>query len=159
MIDLIKPGQPDPEYTLNKLGEKGRCLLSGSEENLVTFPVDNDLQNLLPTNIACLSKDQLKATDLMVYGYVLETDRFKVYFETFDSLKEHNEKVVKSIPGFVTTGSKIGDIKFLFEELAKRHAKGIFKIELDNCSLNCMQLQHWLLTQIQQQNKGPSIIQ
>ena len=160
MIDLIKQG--DLNYTLEKLGEKDECLITKSKRGLTVFPVDNDINNMLPTNIACLSRDKLETIDLMVYGYITRPrENIAVYFETFRALEDHNTEIISLYSTTMSEpapGSEIEYIKSMFNDLAIRHAKGVFKIEIGNYSLNCMQYQHWLFNQLTVNNKNKSTI-
>jgi len=127
---FLNPNQSqiDAMMILNNLGEKGKCIVTGTKEDLSVSLVDLFPHNLLPCNVACVTKNL--QTD-KVFSYEVQASipgrvdrQFTVTFESMTFFKEYNESLLKTL-----SFEGIDDIFDLFSFLIINHAKGVAKIK------------------------------
>jgi len=131
MLDLIKPGeQPKTPVILQRLSEDGICLLTGVTENLTYMPVDTNVNNILPSNMACISVGVAEKVSFTCYYHVTLQNNFKIIFDTPPLFKAYNLAIIENFEELPPPSAETGDaIIKLFEVLTKKHVKGIHSIE------------------------------
>jgi hypothetical protein len=158
----LKPNEaPKAEMILSRLSEAGVCLLSGEKENLVSIPVDFNTNNMLPTNMASISKE-IASEILYTFKYKvkLEQKGIVVTFNTPECFVQYNITLLKALePELPET--KEDSFLEIYECLMSRHIKGIDKIKLvnfDRC-IEWLQLQRYWFSQVDKmKNKKAKII-
>jgi hypothetical protein len=116
------------------LSESAVCLLTGSSENLTHIAVDSNLRNIMPDNIALISKDIVNEI-LPVYEYSMSVGSCRILFETGNVFETYNIAIVEGIkntsPEIFNPVLDYNDIFKVWETLATRHCKGISKITVE----------------------------
>ena len=149
MVWHLKPHEvPKAEMIINRLSEGGICLLSGTTEDLVSIPVDFNTNNMLPTNMVCLSKavvDDIKFT----YRYRVRCDEgIVITFNTPECLVEYNKQLLKALE--LPTPKQNNFIE-VYEFLMSKHLKGIDKITFvdSDSAIEWIQLQRYWFSQVE----------
>ena len=158
----LKPNEaPKADMILSRLSEAGVCLLSGEKENLVSIPVDFNTNNMLPTNMACISKTI--ASDILYtlkYSITLDQKGIVVTFNTPECFVEYNTSLLNALEFELPVPTKDSFIE-IYETLMSRHLKGVDKIKLvkfDRC-IEWIQLQRYWFSQVDKmKNKKAKII-
>lgn len=117
------------------LSEKGVCLLTGLDVDLTHVAVDSNIRNILPDNIAVLSRTIINEI-LPVYEYSLTRGSLKFMFETGHIFESYNLAILDALqitnPEMFEPVKDYNDIFKIWEMLAMRHCKGISKISADS---------------------------
>ena len=151
----------DAKTVLQKLSENGRCLLSGATIELIYTVVDGDVSNILPSNIMCISKKFLD--NLVTCTYDADLWNFKVIFDSFGFLEEYNRSILEHLnsqdDGFVNSfDSDISRIIELYDYLARKHVKGLFKIICGKYTIDRIQYQNYLVSSLARSQSSSIII-
>lgn len=123
---------------LARIGEGNVCLVSGETPvilkdlkgndvksmELIDYPIDHNVQNILLTNMATVDRKSL-SHPMKCFGYVLESLNIRAEIVTNAELKEHNEAYWDSTWKFDITGE---NILGLWDFLTRNHIKGLTKI-------------------------------
>lgn len=116
------------------LSEKGACLLTGATEDLTHVAVDSNLRNIMPDNIALMSKSCINEI-LPVFEYCVTAGSLKIIFETGHLFEGYNISIIECLqqtsPETFKPVKKYEDIFEIWEFLARRHCKGISKISIE----------------------------
>jgi hypothetical protein len=148
----LKPNEaPKADMILSRLSESGVCLLTGETENLVSIPVDFNTNNMLPTNMACLSKSIVE--DILYtfkYKVKLEQKGVVVTFNTPSCFLDYNTNLLKALELEIPTPLYGDKFEVVYEFLMSRHLKGIDKIKYTNsdCCIEWIQLQRYWFSQV-----------
>lgn len=155
----LKPNEaPKADMILSRLSESGVCLLTGETENLVSIPVDFNTNNMLPTNMANLSKSLVEEI-LYTFKYKVHLEKIGVVvtFNTPACFVDYNTGLLNAFESeipipMVGTGifSKGGNFVEVYEFLMTRHLKGIDKIKFteSDCCIEWIQLQRYWFSQV-----------
>ena len=163
MIWNLMPNEKlNTDFILSRLSEADICLLTGDKGNLVSFPVDLNTNNMLPTNMTCLSKS---ITDEIEYAYkysvalVCETT---IVFNTPDCFVEYNKQLLNGFADQIEAIAKPNQHNFVevYEFLMSRHVKGIYEIKFeDGTSMDWSSLQRYWFGKLEKmKNKKWKII-
>jgi len=151
MLWYLKSGEaPKADMVLGRLSEAGICLLTGETENLVTIPVDMNTNNMLPTNMACVSKqliDDIKYT----YRYKISCyDGIRITLNTAECFVDYNKKIVQALFSEIPEPKQHNFIS-IYEFLMTSHVKGVDKITFadDDSCMDWLQLQRYWFTQVE----------
>lgn len=160
MLWNLMPGEtPKTELILGRMSEADICLLTGDRGNLLTTPVDFNTNNMLPTNMACLSKDILDAVEFVhkykvkcLYGTV-------VTFNTAPCFVDYNKGVLETLYDKIPAPKHHNFVE-VYEFLMSRHVKGIYEITFeDESSMDWASLQrYWFIKLDKMKNKRCKII-
>ena len=154
MINFMSPREaPNPKLILGRMSEAGKCLLTGGSENLVYSCVDMDVDNVLPSNMACVTQQVVEDSiftnyyDLSLWG-----GEFVVTIDTPNVYKVYNTSIFQILEAQLDEKKECldkVDLRFphLFELLTARHVKGLFKIEQPstNMSMDRMQFMNYVM--------------
>lgn len=121
------------------LSERGACLLTGKADQLTHVAVDTNIRNILPDNIALLSKEIVNQI-IPVYEYCVTVGSLKVMFESSNIFEDYNLSIMDALKStnpdiFEPIKSHAGVFK-VWETLASRHCKGISKISVDSSKVS-----------------------
>jgi len=158
MLWYVKPGEPPKADTiLTRMSEAGVCLLSGEMDDVLSIPVDFNTNNMLPTNMANISKSLIEnITHTISYKFHCP-DGVTVVLNTPPSFIEYNQTLLGAIE---LPQPKHFNFIEIYEYLMSRHVKGISKIrfeEGDSC-MDWIQLQRYWFTQLDKmKTKKPKI--
>jgi hypothetical protein len=137
--------QKSPEEILIGLSELGRCILTGNDtpNELCIIPVDLDLQNILPSNMACVAKS-IAGDILYTQHYTLDCigTGITVTFDTSPHFEAYNASLVSIESPNFPLQKTLPDV---FDYLVSRHFKGIYKISIGRTSLDRFQYQGYFL--------------
>lgn len=126
LINYLKPGEtPHVPTILQRMSEWGRCLITGITEDLQPFPVDFNPQNILASNLSCLSRELVKRFSLPI-SYSVTISDYKVRFCSPYELKEYNQMVVSliNLDGLADQRPDRALLE-IYERLTRHHAKGM----------------------------------
>lgn len=179
-LNFMAPGEkPNADVILKRMKEYDTCLLTGDTENLVSLPVDFNPANILPSNMARISKKYTETAPIIVdYRFNVDLNScipVALYFRSTLSFFAHNEQIIlNSVNGQNVLSEK--QIKFLdtddfekkfngsfftelFEYLTALHLKGIDKIELLSCfSMDWSAYQAYLMGTLERMKNKSNII-
>ena len=157
-LNYLVPGEkPNSRTILTRMSEWGKCLLTGAEADLTVIPVDGDLENLLASNMACVSKE-LARTMEFTYVYSHNFLGYKIKFESPEAFESYNVSVLaidESNPE-VSSSLLFEGPKSLFKlyyHLLTRHIKGILEIEKDNISIHRFGIQAQIMRKLAEVDK------
>lgn len=173
---MVAGEEPSAETILGRLGEFGKCLVTESTEDLTILPVDLNTSNILPSNMAMMSRGLLDKTPLILdYSLILNKDLpIVVEFKTIHKLYKYNKDIVQKLP--LSTVLEQKHIEFLssdnfderftgnilsqvFEKLISLHVKGISKVSISNIfSLDWASYQTSVVSLLEQNKKKSNII-
>lgn len=139
----LERGELNPEKILGRMSEAGQCLLTGKTEELVYVPVDGDPNNLLPSNMVCLSKSLVDSFDcsyLYEETFYVENSKktYRVTFDTPFSFFEYNTSALKIAQNKVSSELSESAPKALiklFEVFTESHVKGILRVKCEDSGL------------------------
>ena len=138
---------PQPKLILSRMSEAGKCLLTGETEDLVYSCVDMDVENVLPSNMACITQKMAdESTFTNYYDLPLWGGEFVATIDTPNVYKVYNTSVFQILEMQTDEKTKcldMGDLRFphLFELLTARHVKGVFKISQPSTNMSMDRLQ------------------
>jgi hypothetical protein len=168
VINFLKAHeQPKPDIVLQRMSEDGICLLTGVNENLSYMPVDGNISNILPSNMACVTNEIAHGVE---FSFNYQTSLWKELTIVFDSppeFQEYNLVITEMVDREGDEGIKISEESFIpeifpriFEYLTAKHVKGLSKIIFNkqNCSMDWMQYQRSLMRSLAKIKKTSSII-
>jgi hypothetical protein len=149
---FLLPGEkPNADTLLKRMGEYDRCLATGETEDLTCIPVDFNLSNILPSNMARVSKKLLDKAPLVVEYensvFLNASVPFTVEFRSCYQFYEHNMDVLAKMNNMdllseEQVGMLVSDnplrlidvtmscLHDVWWYLVKNHAKGLDKITL-----------------------------
>ena len=156
MFDLLKANEtPKPDVILRRMSEDGVCILTGETKDLTYMPVDTNVGNILPSNMACVSMAIAKEVEYTCFYEATLGGRFKIIFDTPPVFREYNETVVKGMALDSAVHSGTTKAIDLFGILAKKHAKGIHSIEdqVDRITIDISQYQSYVMRVLTKQNQ------
>ena len=153
--NLLPNETPKTDLILSRMSEADICLLTGDKGNLISIPVDFNTNNMLPTNMVCLSRDIVDAIEY-VYKYRVHcTNGITITLYTPECFVEYNKNLIQII------GENIPKTFIeIYEYLMLRHVKGISEITLeDESSMDWAALQrYWFSKLDKMKNKKWKII-
>lgn len=127
----------NPEKVLHDFSEHGRCLLTGRTDDLVILPVNFDVTNTLPSNIAHLHRETASAMTFCCY-YNLNIWDWEVTFESSPEFTQYNSMVFYGAEQQAAAESN-SDIPKKFETphdlpkiwafLVGNHCKGVARVK------------------------------
>lgn len=178
MYNFMVPNErPDANSILQRLGESSKCLLTGDEENLTTIPVDFNPSNILPSNMARISKKFMeKAPVVLEYQFSFTSQEvvFTVNFKSIDSLYRHNKYLLETLPldnvleknqaDFLKTESydntfNGSNLVRVFEFLTENHVKGVDRVTVqDRFSLDWVSFQTYVIGVLERNKNKSNII-
>lgn len=150
-FEIFLPGEkPNVDNILKRMGEYDSCILTGDTEDLGSVPVDFNPANILPSNMARISKKFLDKAPLVVdyeIREVLPADLvLTTHFRSFYHFYKYNKQVFneKINPEHILSRKQIdflssdnADERFngsalteIFWNLTTSHIKGIDKVTL-----------------------------
>lgn len=150
MFWYLKPSEaPKTDVILSRLSESGICLLTGETTNLLSIPVDMNTNNMLPTNMVCLSKSIVEDLQYIFRYDVACYEGVTITFNTAECLVEYNKKLIEALLQDIPTPKQHNFVS-IYEFLMSKHLKGIDKITYakDNSSMDWTQLQRYWFMQI-----------
>lgn len=158
--NLMPNEQLNTDLMLSRLNESDICLLTGDKGNLVSFPVDLNTSNMLPTNMVCLSKS---ITDEVEYAYKYRVNvcgGTTIVFNTPECFIEYNKQLLTGLTDQIEAIAKPKHFIELYELLMSRHVKGVHEIILDDgSSMDWVALQrYWFAKLEKMKNKKWKII-
>ena len=178
MYNFMLPAErPDANVILQRLGEHDKCLLTGEEDNLTTVPVDFNPSNILPSNMARISKRFMEKPPIVLeylFSFKSQDVVFTVTFKSIAQLYAHNKKTLEFLPvdnilkknqadflnseNFDNTfnGSNLVQV---FEFLTENHVKGIDKITVqDRFTLDWVSFQTYVVGILERSKNKSNII-
>jgi len=151
MFWYLKPNEaPKTDLILNRLSESGICLLTGETNDVVAVPVDLQVANMLPTNMACLAKS---VTEDMYYTFEYNVTCYNGITVTFSSSEcfiDYNKKLIEAFAQEIPNPKQYNFAE-VYEFLMSKHLKGIDKITYSeaNASMDWRQLQKYWFSQVE----------
>jgi len=173
---MVAGEEPSAETILGRLGEFGKCLVTGGTEELTILPVDLNTSNILPSNMAMMSRGLLDKTPLILdYSLILDTSLpIVVEFKTIHKLYKYNKDIVQNLSLHTVLEQKHIDflasdgfderftgniLSHVFEKLISLHVKGISKVSIANIfSLDWASYQTSVVSLLEQNKKKSNII-
>jgi len=150
-FEIFLPGEkPHADTILKRMGEYDKCLLTGDTEELTSIPADFNPSNIMPSNMARISKKFLEASPVVIdYEIDILTCHgisITVGFRSFYQFYKYNKNVIKESinPEYLLSKKQIDflvpgkcDERFngsalteVFWNLTTHHVKGIDKVSL-----------------------------
>ena len=179
MYNFMFPNErPEANAILQRMGEYYNCILTKEEENLITVPVDFNPSNILPSNMARISKRFMEKSPI-VLEYLLSFKSlddvvFTVTFKSIAPLYNYNKQLLSFLPvDFILEkpqaaflNSENFDERFngtnlvsAFEFLTRSHIKGIDKITIqDHFSLDWIGFQSYVVGVLERNKSKSNII-
>jgi hypothetical protein len=160
LVNLASPNLT-PSTLASSISEDGVCLLSGEKSNLTYYCVDGDTGNILPSNVACVSRET-EATFGCRFGRVFPIWSFSVHCDAPLPILTHNEsclailQTLGGVPNFPLNAMGLVDF---FDSLIKSHVKGILKVTRGDYTLDRFQYQDYLTKQGIALLRGSGIVQ
>jgi len=175
---MLPNERPEANVILQRMGEYYNCILTREEENLVTIPVDFNPSNILPSNMARISKSFVEKSPI-VLEYLLSFKSlgdtvFTITFKTIASLYKYNKRLLEVLP--VDTILDKSQAEFLrsddfderfngsnlveaFEFLTRNHVKGIDKVTIqDHFSLDWIGFQTHVVGVLERNKSKSNVI-
>ena len=168
MICYMNPGEKiNPQIILARLSEDGICLLTGSNNDLQYMPVNFDVNNILPSNMVCISNKMANAINTeFVYYYTIRLWEYEITLETPKQFESYNQSIIEMLEdktsdfiSFVNenlaSGYKQADLlPQLFEFLISHHIKGIYKISNRHRTLENLHYQTFVIRSLVEAEKN-----
>jgi hypothetical protein len=177
-FNILFPGEkPNADTILKRMGEYDQCLLTKDTENLTSIPVDFNPSNILPSNMARVSKTFLEKAPVVIdYGVKLVVKEIEVniYFRSSYQFYKYNRDIISEIDHDTLLSQK--QIDFLksedFEErfngsalteifwnLVSSHIKGIDKVQiLPGFSMDWSAFQAFIMGDLERRKSKSNII-
>ena len=149
MLWNLKYGEtPKADLILGRMSEAGICLLTGEMENTMPIPVDLNTSNMLPTNMANISKSIIENIHF-TYNYKIKCPYGLTFvFNTPHCFVDYNKTIIIGITEQLPAPTHNNFIE-IYEMLMNYHVKGVDKIrfEEDDSCMTWVQLQrYWFST-------------
>ena len=175
--NYLLPGEkPNAELILKRMDEFGKCLLTGDTEDLTILPVDFDLANILPSNMARVSKKFVVSSPIVVdysRNYVGCDHIIGIEFRSCIDFYNHNMSVLDTLTVETLISQKERDFissegfpaKFtgnalvgLFEALTSLHVKGISKVSIQDFTLEWSSFQSYMMGVLERKKSKSNIV-
>lgn len=176
--NYLLPGEkPNAETILKRMGEYDKCLLTGETENLTVFPVDYDLANILPSNMARVSKTCVEDSPIVVdYGISIVKDTYieiNIEFRSAIEFYKHNLSIMDSLIVENLLSEKEVDFilseKFpsnftgkalveIFEKLTSLHVKGIHSVNIRHFTMEWSSFQSHMMGVLERKKSKSNIV-
>jgi len=160
MLWYLNHGEaPKADLILGRMSEAGICLLTGEMEDVLAMPVDLNTNNMLPTNMANISKKILEdITYTYLYSYKCNYG-ITIVFNTAPCFIEYNKAIINGLSDRLPQPKH--NFLEIYELLMTHHVKGIeaIKFEEDDSQMTWIQFQrHWFSSLEKMKNKKLKII-
>jgi hypothetical protein len=166
MINLFEKNPPvDPIKILTKLGEADRCLLTGEAAKLTLVPVDGDIDNCNPVNIAIVAQSLAGEMNLpcMVNLKVGTKGLFEMVFDGFDQFIPYNISKLEALAPEIDEKFVVTDktrtaqlLCDLFNFLGLNHIKGIAKVSHKDYSMDKANFNYYLFSSLERKRHQES---
>lgn len=159
MLWYLKAGEaPKTEVVLTRMSESGICLLTGDTTDLLAIPVNYNPSNMLPTNMACLSK-KIIADINYTFNYKIRclSNNLTVIFDSPECFREYNKTILTALEDQLTSKNFLE----VYELLMSRHIKGIDRLvfEDQDTNMSWTQLQRYWFNHLgKNKDKGLKIV-
>jgi hypothetical protein len=175
--NYLLPGEkPNAELILKRMNEYDKCLITGDTEDLTILPVDFDLANILPSNMARVSKKFVAESPIVVdysrnfiaYEHIVGIEfrscidfynhntaiLDKLTVETLISQKERDFISSEGFPSKFTGNALAG----IFETLTSLHVKGISKVSIQDFTLEWSSFQSYMMGVLDRKKSKSNIV-
>lgn len=166
-----KGEQIQVDNLLEKLGEGNTCLASGetptelttvsgsktSSIELIDYPIDFNVQNILPSNMATVDKALLKQIPFKTFGYKKTIGSLTIEMVSDEQIYEHNQEYLTDDWAAVFENIEKNELIGVWDFLTRNHIKGIIRIENDEFFLTVIEALGYFQRKIQNINTRPDL--
>lgn len=159
MLWYLKHGEtPKTDLILSRMSEAGICLLTGETDNVLAIPVNLNTNNMLPSNMVCLSR-QIIENISYTYNYTINcSEELAVTFNSPECFVDYNRALLAGLNDELQNLSPkppFNNFLEIYELLMSRHVKGIEEINVNymKASIDWSQLQRYWFTTLEKKSK------
>lgn len=166
-----KGEQIQVDKLLQRIGEGDVCLASGEQPTelttvsgaktasieLIDYPIDFNVNNILPSNMATVDRSLLKSTLFKTFGYKKTIGSLTIEMVSDEYIYEHNQKYLNDSWSEIFSNVEKSGMIGLWDFLIRNHIKGIIRIDNNEFFLTVVEALGYFQRKIQNINTKPDL--